>query len=174
MQALQQLVNEEVDSMEEEVSNAWKMLEVLPSTNLFKRTEHLAPDHLQAGDSGLYDSLLIKRDQAYTIPGILEMVNMSGLHFLGFSEPDERLSTNYRWFVKDPVLLTLLDRMVYTEQLAVGEIIAGNKWQQNNKKGKFPNWSLLLKNRFRKNLNDVFFRFYCGLNNNQKLFLVSY
>jgi len=126
MQALQQLVNQEVDSLEEEVRNAWKILDVLPPTNLFKRTEHLAPDHLQAGDAGLYDSLLIKRDQAYSIPDIMEMINMSGLHFLAFSEPDERLGTNYRWFVKDPALLTLLDNLSNTEQLAVGEIMTGN------------------------------------------------
>ena len=127
--------------MEEEVRNAWRILEVLPPTNIFKRTEHLAPDHLQAGDAGLYDSLLIKRDQAYSIPGIMEMINMSGLHFLAFSEPDERLSTNYRWFVKDPVLLALLDNLSSTEQLAVGEIMSGIKGDAARK----LNWGMISK-----------------------------
>ena len=106
--------------------NAWKVLDSLPPTNLFKRTEHLASDHLRAGDAGLYDMLLHKQDQAYTIPNMLEMVNMSGLHFVEFSEPDERLNTNYRWFIKDSTLLENLDNLSVPDQMAIGEILSGN------------------------------------------------
>jgi len=126
MQALQQLVNDEVISMREEVRNAWKILDSLPPTNLFKRTEHLATDHLRAGDAGLYDMLLHKQDKAFTIPHMLEMVNMSALHFAGFSEPDERLNTNYRWFIKDSALLKNLDRLSVFDQMGIGEILSGN------------------------------------------------
>ena len=125
MQALQQLVNDEVTSMREEVRNAWKILDSLPPTNLFKRTEHLATDHLRAGDAGLYDMLLHKQDKAFAIPHMLEMVNMSALHFAGFSEPDERLNTNYRWFIKDSALLKNLDRLSVFDQMGIGEILSG-------------------------------------------------
>ena len=112
--------------MREEVRNAWKVLDSLPPTNLFKRTEHLASDHLRAGDAGLYDMLLHKQEQAYTIPNMLEMVNMSALHFVEFSEPDERLNTNYRWFIKDSTLLENLDDLSVPDQMAIGEILSGN------------------------------------------------
>lgn len=126
MQTLQQLVNDEANSMKEEVSNAWKILEILPPTNLFKRTENIAPDHLRAGDAGLYDLLLHKQDQAYTLPDMMEMINMSGLHFVTFAEPVARLSMNYSWYVKDRHLLETLDVFPFTDQLAIGELMSGS------------------------------------------------
>jgi len=126
MQNLQQLVNDKSQSRKEEVRNAWKILEILPPTNLFKRTEHLAPDHLKAGDAGLYDMLLHKQDQAYTIPDMMEMINRSNLHFDGFAEPDARLNSNYGWFIKDKALLDSLDKLSNIDQMAIGELMSGN------------------------------------------------
>lgn len=126
MQTLQQLVNDEARSRKEEVSNAWKILEILPPTNLFKRTENIAPDHLRAGDAGLYDLLLHKQDQAYTLPDMMEMINMSGVHFVAFAEPVARLSMNYSWFLKDKHLLETLGAFPAIDQLAIGELISGN------------------------------------------------
>jgi len=126
MQTLQQLVNEEAKSRKEEVSNAWKILDILLPTNLFKRTENLAPDHLKAGDAGLYDLLLHKQDQAYTMPDMMEMINMSGLHFVAFAEPAARLSMNYNWYLRDIHLLETLGALPLIDQLAIGELISGN------------------------------------------------
>jgi len=125
MQSLQQLVNDEAKSRKEEVVNAWKILNMLPSTNLFKRTEHLTPDHLRSGDAGLYDLLLHKQDQAYSMPEMVDMISKSDLHFVEFAEPDSRLSMNYRWFVKDKSLLDVLGHIPEIDQLAVGELMSG-------------------------------------------------
>ena len=126
MQSLQQLVNDEAKSRKEEVVNAWKILNMLPSTNLFKRTEHLTPDHLRSGDAGLYDLLLHKQDQAYSMPEMVDMISKSDLHFVEFAEPDSRLSMNYRWFVKDKSLLDVLGHIPEIDQLAVGELMSGD------------------------------------------------
>ena len=72
MQTLLRLINTNAQTVEERLGAAKALLKVLPPTNWFQRGIDLHNDHVQLGDSGIYDLLLHSQDRAYTVEQLYE------------------------------------------------------------------------------------------------------
>jgi SAM-dependent methyltransferase len=71
LQSLLRLINANEPDTQRKIANARAVLAGLPASNWFKRGEpDLYLDHINLGDSGLFDLLLHPQDRAYTIEEI--------------------------------------------------------------------------------------------------------
>ena len=126
IQDLMKMVNDGITSRAEEVLNARKILDSLPSTNWYSRSQDLISDVRNYGDVGIYDLFLHKQDRCYSIPELYDFVEGAGLNFIEFSETLPRLSMKVENFIRDPQLLSEIKKMPLRKQQAISEIIAGN------------------------------------------------
>jgi ubiquinone/menaquinone biosynthesis C-methylase UbiE len=126
IQEMLRIVNEGVTSRQEEVNNGWKVVNVLPNTNWFKRGQDLLSDHVNFGDVGMYDLFLHKQDRAYSVPELYEFVEKAGLHFIDYNSPHSRVMLKPETYFQDPELLKKLKSMDRRKQEAVCEIMCGS------------------------------------------------
>lgn len=123
-QELLRMVNSNAtSSIQEEVNNAWKILNSLPPTNWLKRSEGLHTDHERYGDIGLYDLFLHKQDRAYSIPELFDWLNQADLNFIDFS--CSKSDYDPRCYIKDQELLQSVLSKNKQEQYAISELISG-------------------------------------------------
>jgi len=125
IQEIMRMVNEGVQSRQEEVKNGWEVINALPQTNWYSRGKDLLADHVNHGDVGMYDMFLHKQDRAYTIPEIYEFVEKAGLNFVEFSSAHSRVILNIGNYIKNPELLKHLKKMDKVKQQAICEIMSG-------------------------------------------------
>ncbi|MBX7146487.1 MAG: methyltransferase domain-containing protein [Alphaproteobacteria bacterium] len=118
--ALKRLVADQ--PMATQIDLAKRLLKQLPSTNWFIKNT-IVKDHLQAGDSGLYDLLLHHRDQAYTTDQLAHLIDQTDLKIISFIEP---WRYNPHYYISDGALLKQLDKLTYIERAALAEELAGN------------------------------------------------
>ena len=62
------------------------MLDSLPKTNWFKRSEDIIGDHNEFGDAGIVDLLLHAQDQPFTVDELYDLVEGCGLHVIELIE----------------------------------------------------------------------------------------
>lgn len=98
------------------------LLAQLPPTNWLRRNPYVG-DHLQQGDSGLYDLLLHSRDRAYTVPEAVALAVAAGLRIVSFIEP---LRYDPLALVREPALVRRLRALPWLERCAFAELLAGN------------------------------------------------
>ncbi len=125
IQEIMRMVNEGVQSRQEEVKNGWEVINALPQTNWYSRGKDLLADHVNHGDVGMYDMFLHKQDRAYTIPEIYEFVEKAGLNFVEFNSAHSRVILNIGNYIKNPELLKRLKKMDKVKQQAICEIMSG-------------------------------------------------
>lgn len=77
---------DEAESPADKVALARSLLDNLPETNWLRRNS-LVADHLQAGESGIYDLLLHARDRSYSVPEVAVFAASAGLAVTAFIEP---------------------------------------------------------------------------------------
>lgn len=99
-----------------------RLLKQLPATNWLRRNPFIA-DHLEQGDSGLFDLFLHARDRAYQVPEITRMVYAAGLRPVTFIEPAFYEPASY---LTDPSLLQSIESLTWVERCAFAELLAGN------------------------------------------------
>lgn len=104
------------------VDVAKRLLKQLPPTNWLRRNPFLA-DHLQGGESGIYDLLLHSRDRAYRVPEVAALAEAAGLRITAFVEPAAYDPASY---LVDQQLLSRLDGLGWLERCAFAELLAGN------------------------------------------------
>ena len=121
MQSLLRMIGAD-DSPADRVDQTKSLLNQLPPTNWLRRND-LVADHMQAGDSGLYDLLLHSRDRAYTVPEIARLVGDADLQIVSFIEPIRYDPTA---FIGDPALSAKFDRMSWIDKCAAAELLTGN------------------------------------------------
>jgi len=121
MQSLLRMLGTD-DPPADRVDLAKSVLNQLPPTNWLRRND-LVADHIQAGDSGLYDLLLHSSDQAYTVPEIARLVEGADLQIVSFIEPIRYDPTA---FVSDPALTAKFDQMSWIDSCAAAELLTGN------------------------------------------------
>jgi len=85
MQSMLRLMQEEIKDDGAKVTHAKAVLDVLPASNWFKRSEDLHEDH-KIGDAGVYDLLLHSQDRAYTVGEVFDW--FEGQHQLHLSFSD--------------------------------------------------------------------------------------
>jgi SAM-dependent methyltransferase len=98
------------------------LLGQLPPTNWLRRNPYVG-DHLQQGESGLYDLLLHSRDRACTVPDIAALVAGAGLRIVSFIEP---LRYDPLALVREPELVKRLRALPWLERCAFAELLSGN------------------------------------------------
>ena len=98
------------------------LLAQLPPTNWLRRNPFVG-DHLQQGDSGLYDLLLHSRDRAYTVPEAAALGAAAGLRIVTFIEP---VRYDPLVLVREPALVQRLRALPWLERCAFAELLAGN------------------------------------------------
>ena len=125
IQDLMQMVNKDITSCQEEVKNAWLVINSLPVSNWYIRGKELISDLHTMGDIGLYDLFLHKQDRAYSIPELYDFVTKADLNFVDFAEARSRLLLRLENFITDTLLLAELQKRDIIEQQAMCEIITG-------------------------------------------------
>jgi SAM-dependent methyltransferase len=101
---------------------ARRVMRHLPETAWLHRNTLFA-DHLDGGDSGLYDLLLNPRDRAYTVPELHDLIAAAGLRITCWIEP---LRYDPATYLPDPKLRARLARLGPVERAAVAEALCGN------------------------------------------------
>jgi len=98
------------------------LLAQLPPTNWLRRNPYVG-DHLQQGDSGLYDLLLHSRDRAYSVPEAAGLAADAGLRIVSFIEP---LRYDPLALLREPPLVQRLRALPWLERCAFAELLTGN------------------------------------------------
>jgi SAM-dependent methyltransferase len=110
------------DAPDARIRMAQNLLKALPPTNWLKRNPHVA-DHLQAGDSGLYDLLLHGRDRAYSVSEIGILCESAKIRPVAFIEP---IRYDPLLFIDAPDLAERLRGLSWLDRCAFAEQLTGN------------------------------------------------
>ena len=111
--------------MQKEIKNNYLTLSILPEKNWFTNHNLNIMDH-QAGDIGLYDLFLQKRDVAYSMKDIFDWLENAGLHFIDF----ESIKTKYTLKLRHQAyhsqdMIRRISRMNLSQQLHLTEVLQG-------------------------------------------------
>ena len=122
IQELMKMINVEQDNMQQKVENTRTVLDCLPKTNWFKKSEQLFSD-INDGDIVIFDYFLHSQDRAFTVPQLYDWLNDCGLNLLEFAE----FKASYRpeMFIKDNDLLQNIKTLPVDKQQSVAELIVG-------------------------------------------------
>jgi SAM-dependent methyltransferase len=117
---LRELAGDEPDAARLDLAR--RLLKQLPATNWFARNPFVR-DHLNVGDSGLYDLLLHSQDRAYTVPELIDLVSSAGLAISGLIEPWRYDPASY---LNDGALLKRVAPLDRMQRAQLAELLAGN------------------------------------------------
>lgn len=106
----------------ERISTARQLLEDLPGSNWLKRNPHVG-DHIDQGDSGIYDLLLHRRDRAYSVPELAGLLQQGGMRPVNFVDPARYEPGVY---LKSPELVKRTSGLNWVQRCAFAELLAGN------------------------------------------------
>ena len=120
MQELMRLINKHENILHIEVSNAKRIIDVIPTDAFFlQRTG----DHETMGNIGIYDKFLNKRDVCFEIVYLYEFVKNNGYRFISFDGPKERINI-------DILARLITNSGVHNKDVnirhAIAEILIGN------------------------------------------------
>jgi hypothetical protein len=114
-EALAQLVDDLPDK--ERLAAAHRLLAGLPASHLLNRNP-LVSDHRKGKDAHLYDLLLHRRDRAYRVPELVELLATAGLEPLAWIEPARYAPETY---LTDPMLRQRAAALPPVERAALAE-----------------------------------------------------
>ncbi|MEX2454627.1 MAG: methyltransferase, partial [Rhodospirillaceae bacterium] len=106
----------------ERIETARHLLGHLPETNWFRRNPHVG-DHAVLGDAGIYDLLLHRRDRAYSVPELMQLLQQGGMRPVNFVEPVRYEPSVY---LSDPLLLDRLRPLNWVQRCAFAELLCGS------------------------------------------------
>jgi SAM-dependent methyltransferase len=106
----------------ERIAAARDLLGELPASNWLKRNPYVG-DHVDLGDSGIYDLLLHRRDRAYSVPELAELIQQGGMRPVNFIEPT-RYDPNF--YFSDPKMIERVRGLNRMQRAAFAELLAGN------------------------------------------------
>ena len=121
MQSLLRLLTGDAPD-QERIDSARALLGDLPPTNWLTRNA-LVGDHRNAGDAGIYDLLLHRRDRAYKVNEIFSLAVGASLKITGLIEPARYDPLNY---LRDAALKKKAAALPWPARCAAAELIAGN------------------------------------------------
>ncbi len=131
MQQLMRLVNGDEADAQRKIANTRDLLESLPQTNWFKRSEDLHQDH-KMGDAGIYDLLLHSQDRAYSVGELFDWLSADtpkghGMH-LAFTDVQRGRSPYLPHMVlgsKPPAMAAALRKLPPRQQYEMAELMGG-------------------------------------------------
>jgi SAM-dependent methyltransferase len=103
------------------VAIAKRLIKALPETNWLRRNPFLQ-DHLNSGDSGIYDLLLCAQDRASDVMEVNHLVTAAGLRVAAFIEPAAYDPSSY---VTDANILRRLSTLTWVRRCAAAERLSG-------------------------------------------------
>jgi len=141
-QDLLKMVNHGEEDMEMEVDNARAIIEVLPATNWFKKSEQHIPDHRTFGNAGIYDVFLHKRDVSFSVAQLKDWLGEAGLHFVDFSYFLDRDALRLENYVEDEELVGRMDEKEEIAELVHGDIMKHDCFVSNREdaEASFDDW----------------------------------
>jgi SAM-dependent methyltransferase len=101
---------------------ARRVMRHLPETAWLRQNRFL-DDHVNGGDSGLYDVLLNPRDRAFTVPQLVALLAEAGLRVACWVEP---LRYDPMFWLPDPRLRARAEALDPTARAALAEALTGN------------------------------------------------
>lgn len=111
-------------TIREKISEARKLLGMLPPGNSFQRDRGTWQDEIST-DPGLYDLLLHSQDRCFTIREIHDLAESAGFEFLGFGGPHARLYDPIH-LLNDQDLIDHVASLDVKTRQSVGELMNGN------------------------------------------------
>ena len=123
LQHLLRITNEKETSMTAEISNAKKILDILPEHHWFAHRN--SSDVQTMGDIGIYDLLLHKRDVAYSIKDLYEWTKKSAYNIIDFSLADMRTILSPQLQIVDKLLFKSITRNRLFHQQWITELMCG-------------------------------------------------
>lgn len=127
MQDLLRLVNTDAKNKEQEIGNAKVFINNLPRNNWFNRGNVLAVgDHITFGDVGIYDLFLHKQDVAYTILELHQLIEQSGLKFIDYSCPTERVKLDIKQYINDVTVINKVKKLGLINEQYICELLVGD------------------------------------------------
>jgi hypothetical protein len=106
----------------ERISAARQLLGELPDSNWLKRNPHVG-DHIDQGDSGIYDLLLHRRDRAYSVPELAGLIQQGGMRPVNFVDPARYEPSVY---LSSAELVKRTSGLNWLQRCAFAELLAGN------------------------------------------------
>lgn len=106
----------------ERIAAARDLLANLPDANWLKRNPYIG-DHVDLGDSGIYDLLLHRRDRAYSVPELAGLMQQGGMRPVNFVDP-ARYEPNV--YFNDPKMNQRTQALNWLQRCAFAELLAGN------------------------------------------------
>ena len=106
----------------ERISAARQLLGELPDSNWLKRNPHVG-DHIDQGDSGIYDLLLHRRDRAYSVPELAGLIQQGGMRPVNFVDPARYEPGVY---LSSAELVKRTSGLNWVQRCAFAELLAGN------------------------------------------------
>ena len=129
IQNLLRITNEKETTMTEEISNAKKILDILPEHHWFGHRN--SSDVQTMGDIGIYDLLLHKRDVAYSIKDLYEWTIKSAYNIIDFSLANIRTILSPKLQIGDKLLYKSINRKRLFDQQWITELMCGNVAKQD-------------------------------------------
>lgn len=123
MQQLMRLTNDYEPDLHIQLQNTKAILDSLPDTNWFKRSEDLCPLIKNRNEAEIVDALLHPQDRAYTVLQLYELINKCGLNLIDFTE--DKAHYKPQTFIKDPALLQKINQLPIQKQQAIAELVSG-------------------------------------------------
>jgi len=124
MQELMRMVNGDEEDPARKIANTRTILDALPETNWFRRSQEMFYDWKHAGDAGIYDLFLHSIDRAYSIQELHEFMESSGLHVTDFV-PRTRAIFSTGGVRADSLLGDMLARLPDKDRQAAIELVCG-------------------------------------------------
>lgn len=106
----------------ERITAARDLLANLPESNWLKRNPYVG-DHVDLGDSGIYDLLLHRRDRAYSVPELAGLMQQGGVRPVNFIDP-ARYEPNV--YFNDAKMAQHTQSLNWIQRCAFAELLAGN------------------------------------------------
>lgn len=125
MQELMRRINLDEPDLRTKIENTKTVLDGLPKTNWFKRSEDVIGDHREFGDAGIVDLLLHAQDKPFTVEELYELVEGCNLHVVELLERG-RYKYKVEWYIRDTRLLDKVGALPRKQQQAIAELIAGD------------------------------------------------
>lgn len=106
----------------ERLAAARRLLRHLPESAWLRRNPYIG-DHLEGGDSGIYDLLLNPRERSFSVPELVRMLDRAGLRIAALIEP---MRYDPATWLADPKLRALAAPLESWEKAALAEAVTGN------------------------------------------------
>src|SRR5881296_1452340 len=125
LQELLRRINLDATDLQAKLANTKIVLDSLPKTNWFKRSEDIIGDHKEFGDAGIVDLLLHAQDRPFTVDELYDLVEGCGLHVI---ELIERGRSKYKVesYIRDKQILDKVSALPRRQQQAIAEMIDRN------------------------------------------------